>query len=81
MALSESLNQALSDALTLTDESKDIAMLIASIIHQPEPNNLKVDIIKEAIQTGQYHMHAEQIANKMLEFVSAYDKNENAILA
>lgn len=81
MALSGSLNQALNDSLTFTDESKDIAMLVASIIHQPETNNLKVDMIKEALQTKQYHVHAEQIANKLLEFVAVHETNESAIIA
>lgn len=81
MVLSESLNHMLEKSLSLTNEPKDIAMLIASIVHQSEPSPIKVDLIKEAIQTNQYQLHLDLIAEKMLEFVSSHNKHQCAEVA
>ena len=53
-----------------SDEAKTIATLIASLLHHDEPNHIKVAIIKEALQTGQYSINAESIAHKLLEFTA-----------
>lgn len=58
-----------------TDESKAMATLVATLLHQDEPNHIKLEIIKEALQTGQYQIHADHIAHQLLEFAPAFEES------
>ncbi|MDP3705888.1 MAG: flagellar biosynthesis anti-sigma factor FlgM [Legionellaceae bacterium] len=51
-----------------TDRSKQMATLMASILHESEPNHVKIQIIQEEIESGRYQINAQHIASKLLEF-------------
>ena len=56
-----------------TDTSKQIATLMASILHESEPNHVKIQITKEEIAAGRYPINASHIASKLLEFAPIHD--------
>lgn len=65
----QNMNQSeLIDHLDFTDASKQIATLMASILHESVPNHVKIQIIKEEIKAGRYQINTNHIANKLLEF-------------
>jgi len=56
-----------------TDSSKQIATLIASILHETVPSDVRLQIIKEELDTGRYTINSAHIASKLLEFSSVHD--------
>lgn len=67
MNLYDPINTILNEA---PDESQALAAFMAMILHEDEPHNIQLDIVKEAIATAQYKINFEHIANKLLEFSS-----------
>ncbi len=52
------------------DEAEALASFMAMILHEDEPHNIQLDIVKEAIASGQYKINYQHVVNKLLEFSS-----------
>ncbi|MDP3560833.1 MAG: flagellar biosynthesis anti-sigma factor FlgM [Legionellaceae bacterium] len=57
-----------------SEEYKQLTTLIASILHENEPNNVKIQIIKEEIEAGRYQINNQHIANKLMEYVPVVEE-------
>lgn len=60
-------NRILSDKIDISDKGKEIVELMASINQLPDVRNDKVKAIREAIESGKYHVDSLKIAQKLLE--------------
>lgn len=73
----QNINQ---ENLEFTEQAKQIATLMASILHEAEPNNVKIQIIKEELNAGRYQINNQQIVKKLLEYAPVHEENLEAIL-
>lgn len=65
----------LMDKVTLTDTAAKLKALEAELTHQPMVNENKVKDMQNSIQSGNYKMDPERIADKMINFESAFNDN------
>ena len=59
-------SNASSDSVSLSAEAQSLGKLESSIAAEPEVDAAKVASIRNAIQSGQYQVNAEQIADKII---------------
>lgn len=64
-----------SDKVTLTDTAAKLKSLESELSSQPVVNNGKVKDVQSSIQSGTYKMDPERIADKMINFESAFSDN------
>jgi negative regulator of flagellin synthesis FlgM len=55
------------DRVDISGKGKEIAELMAVIQQMPDVRNDKVKAVKEAIESGNYHLDTKKIAQKILE--------------
>ncbi len=55
------------DRVDISGKGKEIADLMATIQQMPDVRNDKVKAVKEAIESGNYHIDTKNIAQKLLE--------------
>lgn len=55
------------DRVDISGKGKEIADLMATIQQMPDVRNDKVQALKEAIESGNYHIDTKKIAQKLLE--------------
>jgi negative regulator of flagellin synthesis FlgM len=55
------------DRVDISGKGKEIAELMAVIQQMPDVRNDKVKAVKEAIESGNYHIDTKKIAQKLLE--------------
>ncbi len=58
------------DTLTLTSSARSLQRIEEAIARAPVVNSDKVTAVKQAIQSGNYHVDAGRVADKMLQFES-----------
>jgi len=63
------------DKVTLTDTAAKLKALEAELTNQPMVNENKVKDMQTSIQSGTYKMDPERIADKMINFESAFNDN------
>jgi negative regulator of flagellin synthesis FlgM len=54
------------DSVSLSQQGQSLGKVESAIAASPEVDQAKVDAIRTAIQSGQYRIDAESIADKML---------------
>lgn len=62
-----------SDKVTLTDTAAKLKALESELTNQPMVNDSKVKDMQTSIQSGNYKMDPESIADKMINFESAFN--------
>ena len=60
------------------DNLIEFAKLEALLFDTPEAINTKLEVIKEAISEGSYHMNSQHIAVKLLEYARITETAEMA---
>lgn len=74
-----------SKAIKFTDRfdfsvtANHMAILNAAILDTPEANNAKIQLIKEELSAGRYHINANRIVTNLLAFSPAIEPVEVAI--
>ena len=63
------------DKVTLTDTAAKLKALESELTNQPMVNDTKVKDMQTSIQSGNYEMNPERIADKMINFESAFNDN------
>ncbi len=63
------------DKVTLTDTAAKLKSLESELSSQPVVDNNKVKNVQTSIQSGTYKMDPERIADKMINFESAFNDN------
>lgn len=58
------------DSLNFDDTTEQMQALKALIFNSNEIRNTKIAFIKEALSTDRYEIHSENIASKLMEFVT-----------
>ena len=58
------------DTVTLTSSARSLQKIEEAIAKAPVVNLSKVTAVKQAIQSGNYHVDAARVADKMLQFES-----------
>jgi negative regulator of flagellin synthesis FlgM len=66
-AASAGTSKSLNDRVEISGAGKEAADLMSAINRLPDIRNDKVKAIKEAIESGKYHIDSIKIAGKMLE--------------
>jgi len=66
---------AAGDKVTLTDTAAKLKALEMDLANQPTVDNNKVKDMQSVIQSGTYKMDPERIADKMINFESAFNDN------
>jgi len=61
------------DKVTLTDTAAKLKALEMDLANQPSVDNNKVKDMQTVIQNGSYKMDPERIADKMINFESAFN--------
>lgn len=70
---SASSSASSSDKVTLTDTAAKLKALESELTNQPMVNDSKVKDMQTSIQSGNYKMDPESIADKMINFESAFN--------
>lgn len=63
------------DKVTLTDTAAKLKALESELTNQPMVDDSKVQNMQSSIQNGSYKMDPERIADKMINFESAFNDN------
>ena len=63
------------DKVTLTDTAAKLKALESDLTNQPVVDGSKVKNMQTSIQSGNYKMNPERIADKMINFESAFNDN------
>lgn len=63
------------DKVTLTDTAAKLKALEADLTNQPMVDDSKVKDMQTSINSGNYKMDPERIADKMINFESAFNDN------
>jgi negative regulator of flagellin synthesis FlgM len=58
------------DTVTLTSSARSLQKIEEAIAKAPVVNSHKVTAVKQAVQSGNYHVDAGRVADKMLQFES-----------
>ena len=72
---STSTNTSSSDKVTLTDTAAKLKALESNLANQSVVDDNKVRNVQSSIQNGNYKMDPERIADKMINFESAFDNS------
>ncbi len=65
------------DKITLTDTAAKLKALEMDLAQQPSVDKNKVNDMKNVIQSGNYKMNPERIADKMINFESAFNDSQS----
>jgi len=63
------------DKVTLTDTAAKLKSLESDLANQPVVDGGRVKHMQSSIQSGSYEMNPERIADKMINFESAFNDN------
>jgi len=72
-SVSASTNESGADKVTLTDTAAKLKALESDLASQSVVNDNKVKDVQTSIQSGSYKMDPERIADKMINFESAFN--------
>jgi flagellar biosynthesis anti-sigma factor FlgM len=62
-----------SDSIEITSQASQISRLVQQMKSAPVLDPDRVSPIQEKLGKGEYHINHQQVANKMLDFESAYE--------
>jgi len=63
-----------SDSVKITGQAGQISQLIEQMKAEPVLDPDRVSPVKEKLQKGEYQIKYEQVANKMLDFESSFNR-------
>jgi len=66
-------SSSMGDKVTLTDTAAKLKALESDLSHQPVVDGNKVKSMQTSINNGEYKMNPERIADKMINFESAFN--------